>query len=101
MEKEITEKSALLDSSSTKASSKRDVETSINQMKKSVQKLKDDVVALKSRRVATTESIEKCKDELAKYSGTPRKSTSVQIARAQSEQSNNSSTVTASKKSKK
>ena len=101
IEKELSEKAAVLETLAPGASTSKDIESSIEVKSRAAQKLKDDIVFLQSRRSTVSDSIDKCKQEIGNYSGTAKKSTSVHIARAQSEQSNSSSLPAAtSKKSK-
>jgi len=59
---------------------------SISQLRARVSALNSDIVTLEAQRSTITTNIEKCKQELTKHMDTARKSTSVHVARAQSEQ---------------
>lgn len=91
----------MLDSLSPSDDAYESVNIAISNAREPAQQLRDEVVSLQSQRATVSSSIDVCKEELKQYEQTPRTSTSVHVARAQSEQSNSSlDTGATSKKSK-
>ena len=103
LESELSQSITALDALSPTDQSYESINSSINNTRAHIQTLRDSTVTLEIQRNTIVNSITECKEELREYDGTPRKSTNIQMARAQSEQSNTSTTTptTTSKKSKK
>lgn len=90
LETEISEKISLLETLSFSDQSYESTNASVTDMRKRLSDIREDLVTLEGKRNKLGESIEKCSAELEKFSSTPRKSNTVQVARAQSEQSEQS-----------
>lgn len=103
LEAELSQTLSTLDALSPTDQSYDAINSSTNDTRRQIQSLREVIVSLEAQRSTILKSINKCKEELSDFEGTPRKSTNVQMARAQSEQSNTSTATptTTSKKSKK
>lgn len=87
LETEISEKLSLMESLPTSDQTYAEVNTSVMELRERLQTIRDEIVTLNARKSQFSDSMEKCTAELEKFSGVPRKSNTVQVARAQSEQS--------------